>query len=334
MNLIDQSLDDIIELQKLERKQKHARDAARKPKAHARVDKNGRFATSHLLYARPPRETALYTETYKALSAPVKEIYTSRYIPQTGPIKLYTINHQAKEPESLTTKPIRLVTTQQTKRGSGTSYYSKSRTDTRTIYRAGDYYRPSPRTPSSRNRDPIRYASELRSEKVSVNNEATSNDNSKNISPDKRNNSENPVCPKEEPRSPRLSPKVQPDQIIVAPKEEPRKSPDAMDTDEVIVIKGVAPLGTDLAIKGESGPATIEIHNLDPGTSAEDVKVVCSRFGEIRSCICSNGVAQVTYIRKPAGAAAVETLDGKKADNAFQILAQRIQFKFKLLSGY
>ncbi|KAF9180602.1 hypothetical protein BGZ51_006082 [Haplosporangium sp. Z 767] len=157
MNLIDQSLDDIIELQKLERKQKQARNAARKPNALTRVSNNGRLATSHLLYAS--------------------------------------------------------------------------------------------------------------------------------------------------------------DQIIVPPKEEPSKSPDAMDTDDVIVIKGMAPLGADLAIKGESGPATIEIHNLDPGTSAEDVKVVCSRFGEIRSCICSNGVAQVTYVRKPAGAAAVENLDGKKADN-------------------
>ncbi|KAG0272658.1 hypothetical protein BGZ95_011560 [Linnemannia exigua] len=81
--------------------------------------------------------------------------------------------------------------------------------------------------------------------------------------------------------------------------------------EQVISIKGAAPVEVDTA----NGPVTIEIENLDRGTTAEDVKVVCSRFGEIKSCVCSNGYSQVTYARKAAGVAAVETLNGKKADN-------------------
>ncbi|KAF9201347.1 hypothetical protein BGZ49_008395 [Haplosporangium sp. Z 27] len=88
-----------------------------------------------------------------------------------------------------------------------------------------------------------------------------------------------------------------------------------MDLDDgPLSIKGVAP-EPDLSFKGEGGPVTIEIENLDPGTTAEDVKVVCSRFGEIKSCICSNGFSQVTFARKAAGIAAVDMLNGKKADN-------------------
>jgi len=49
-----------------------------------------------------------------------------------------------------------------------------------------------------------------------------------------------------------------------------------MDTDAVdgtVSIKGSAPNST-VAFRGESGPVTIEIENLDPGTTAEDVKVL------------------------------------------------------------
>ncbi|KAF9964427.1 hypothetical protein BGZ70_006476 [Mortierella alpina] len=84
--------------------------------------------------------------------------------------------------------------------------------------------------------------------------------------------------------------------------------------DEMISIKGSAP-GSSVAFRGESGPVTIEIENLDPGTTSEDVKYVCSRFGEILSCVCSHGFSQVTYARKVAGQAAVDNLHGKKADN-------------------
>ncbi|KAG0314484.1 hypothetical protein BGZ97_009268 [Linnemannia gamsii] len=82
-----------------------------------------------------------------------------------------------------------------------------------------------------------------------------------------------------------------------------------------IAIKGSAPGQQTVAFRGESGPVTIEIENLDPGTTTDDVKYVCSRFGEIRSCDCSNGFAQVTYARKAAGIAAIDNLNGKKADN-------------------
>ncbi len=46
-----------------------------------------------------------------------------------------------------------------------------------------------------------------------------------------------------------------------------------------------------------------------------DAQYVCSRFGEILSCVCSHGFSQVTYARKVAGQAAVDNLHGKKADN-------------------
>lgn len=49
-----------------------------------------------------------------------------------------------------------------------------------------------------------------------------------------------------------------------------------MDTDAIdgtVSIKGSAPNST-VAFRGESGPVTIEIENLDPGTTAEDVKVM------------------------------------------------------------
>ncbi|KAF9929719.1 hypothetical protein BGZ67_006170 [Mortierella alpina] len=84
--------------------------------------------------------------------------------------------------------------------------------------------------------------------------------------------------------------------------------------DGMISIKGSAP-GSSVAFRGESGPVTVEIENLDPGTTSEDVKYVCSRFGEILSCVCSHGFSQVTYARKVAGQAAVDNLHGKKADN-------------------
>ncbi|KAF9583737.1 hypothetical protein BGW38_008703 [Lunasporangiospora selenospora] len=97
----------------------------------------------------------------------------------------------------------------------------------------------------------------------------------------------------------------------------PEKDSSSMDVDmedTSISIRGSAP-GSNVSFKGESGPVTIEIENLDPETTAEDVKYVCSRFGEIKSCICSHGFSQVTYARKAAGLAAIENLHGKKADN-------------------
>ncbi|KAF9290200.1 hypothetical protein BGZ68_007671 [Mortierella alpina] len=89
---------------------------------------------------------------------------------------------------------------------------------------------------------------------------------------------------------------------------------DMEEPDVMISIKGSAP-GSSVAFRGESGPVTVEIENLDPGTTSEDVKYVCSRFGEILSCVCSHGFSQVTYARKVAGQAAVDNLHGKKADN-------------------
>jgi hypothetical protein len=47
-----------------------------------------------------------------------------------------------------------------------------------------------------------------------------------------------------------------------------------MDVDNSpIAIKGSAPGQQSVAFRGESGPVTIEIENLDPGTTTDDVKV-------------------------------------------------------------
>ncbi|KAF9574853.1 hypothetical protein EC968_005093 [Mortierella alpina] len=69
-----------------------------------------------------------------------------------------------------------------------------------------------------------------------------------------------------------------------------------MDTDEgVLLIRGRAPApAEEVNHSDDNGPATIEVENLDPETTAEDVKV--------------------TYARRAAAMAAVENLNGKKAD--------------------
>ncbi|KAF9581908.1 hypothetical protein BGW38_000906 [Lunasporangiospora selenospora] len=88
----------------------------------------------------------------------------------------------------------------------------------------------------------------------------------------------------------------------------------------MIAIKGSAPV-QETPNMHDNDLATIQIENLDPGTTSEDVKYVCNRFGEIRSCICMGGYAEVTYARRAAGQAAVDKLNGKVADNANNMAA-------------
>ncbi|KAF9203613.1 hypothetical protein BGZ49_006223, partial [Haplosporangium sp. Z 27] len=89
-----------------------------------------------------------------------------------------------------------------------------------------------------------------------------------------------------------------------------------MDIDnEMISFRRDNIISQEMKIKKDEDPTTIEIENLDPCTTADDVKMVCSRFGNIKSCICSGGYAQVTYTNKADGMKAIMGLDGKVTDN-------------------
>ncbi|KAF9165605.1 hypothetical protein BGX21_010268 [Mortierella sp. AD011] len=92
--------------------------------------------------------------------------------------------------------------------------------------------------------------------------------------------------------------------------------PDAMDIDgDKISFRRENIISQELSIKNDESPVTIEIENLDPCTSADDVKMVCGRFGNIKSCICSGGYAQVTYTNEADALKAIKALHGKGTDN-------------------
>ncbi|KAG0019489.1 hypothetical protein BGZ80_005758 [Entomortierella chlamydospora] len=114
-------------------------------------------------------------------------------------------------------------------------------------------------------------------------------------------------------------------------------SPELMDLDNgPVFFRRAALLTPGITIKGEGGPVTIEIENLHPSTTAEDVMVACSRYGEIQTCMCSSGYAQVTYFKKIAGLAAISMLDGKYSDNgkAHGMIAYEntVTFEWRLLN--
>ena len=202
----------------------------------------------------------MFTETYKALAAPIKEIFTSRYIPQIGPIKLIAINTKAIEARKAArvanpSKPARLLASRTIQ---GDSYRSGN-----TVYRSGDYYRPSYRSRPIEGSNNNKLASDTHSGKgINSIRKAVNNGSSARAS-----------------RSIDREIKTEPLEAIY-PGKNREPSPVAMDTDSSpISIKGVVPTGGELSFRGEGGPTTIEIENLDPGTTAEDVKVTCLCFG-------------------------------------------------------
>ncbi|KAJ1816760.1 hypothetical protein LPJ56_002258, partial [Coemansia sp. RSA 2599] len=76
-----------------------------------------------------------------------------------------------------------------------------------------------------------------------------------------------------------------------------------------------------ISIKGEAGPATIFISNLDTEASAEDVKICFKQFGAIKDCTLlydhngkATGHAQVTFSAKAAAEQAAAKLDNVLAD--------------------
>ncbi|KAF8924237.1 hypothetical protein EDD21DRAFT_419263 [Dissophora ornata] len=408
MSMIDQSLDDIIKTQRGDKKKMHGKKvsplAAKStaiPKkvsggiqtrgAAIRTQKGAKAGKTASPYARPSaakKETALFTESYKAAKAPVQEIFTAGYIPKPATtLKLFTTNYRAGQERGkqqqmaaaakaaatvtgpLTTKSLRLVTTQAPKRETAvaptpkltlTTHNDRIPTGPRNMgpvaqnggSRGGDYYRPSPApaTNNSRSNDRLDSRSGPSNHNNGGNRNGPSNHNSGNkngasshssgsrggvssYSSGNRNGdrrgSDAPIDSRSgvnsrgnhDTRS-----QAQAAHGSSSNSNSNSRVPEAsssmnmdmdmdMDAEDgVVSIKGSAP-STSVTFRGESGPVTIEIENLDPGTTAEDVKYVCSRFGEIKSCICTNGFSQVTYARKAAGLAAIENLHGKKADN-------------------
>ncbi|KAF9974721.1 hypothetical protein BGZ65_008602, partial [Modicella reniformis] len=96
MNLIDQSLDDIIKAKTKRKGQRKLKvEETKVAKGVLKAVKTGRVAKRR---TNVQKEAPLFTETYKVLAAPVKEIFTSRYIPlPTGSIKLIAINTKARK---------------------------------------------------------------------------------------------------------------------------------------------------------------------------------------------------------------------------------------------
>ncbi|KAG0338310.1 hypothetical protein BG004_007271 [Podila humilis] len=309
MDRIDRSLEDIIQTKKRPNApKKHRESNPRKmssnistKKGHAgiktrAIQKNRTPAGSASRHIR--KENALFTETFKKMTAPVKEIFTSRYVPDVGPIKMVAINRHPTMEERSNPRPIQLDVKKESAPGTPPRNVGRSGNGAgsgRSVYRPADSYRPSQgsrrddRSTASRSSGSRQGGYSYRSDDDS---RYTSNQNrrgERRPSHASHNSSE--------------------------PSHKTERGPAAAVSTGMDVDIPLARPATIEPINVEDGPATIEIENLDPGTTAEDVQVVCSRFGEIKSCRCTNGFAQVTYARKPAALAAMQTLHGKTADN-------------------
>ncbi|KAG0033843.1 hypothetical protein BGZ81_007173 [Podila clonocystis] len=300
MDRIDQSLDDIIKAQKGTKKATAKTNFGSKKGPAVRtktIQKNSRTrvavaALPSLQYTKQVRkEDALFTETFRTMTAPIKEIFTSRYIPNIGPIKLVAINQNPVKRDISGPRPIHVVVKKES-----TPARSGLTTHGRSVYQPADSYRPSQGSShASRGNTPrigCRHGSE-----------------SYPIDPDTSHNSRQNQRVR---RRPSYSSRAPSEPAIKVEREKTPALNMSMDVDVPRILPGLSAIEPP---KLEIEPATIEIENLDPGTTAEDVKVVCSRFGEIKSCMCTNGFSQVTYARKAAAIAAMQNLNGKTADN-------------------
>ncbi|ORY93884.1 hypothetical protein BCR43DRAFT_526314 [Syncephalastrum racemosum] len=79
--------------------------------------------------------------------------------------------------------------------------------------------------------------------------------------------------------------------------------------------------GNGLNIRGESGPATVVISNLDPRANADDIQMICSQFGQVNHCdvlVDRNGVsfgeAEVEFALKSSAMDCIRRLDHEIAD--------------------
>ncbi|KAG2219991.1 hypothetical protein INT45_001890 [Circinella minor] len=76
-----------------------------------------------------------------------------------------------------------------------------------------------------------------------------------------------------------------------------------------------------ISIRGESGPAIVLISNLDPGTNAEDIRMICLQFGQVSNCDIavdqmgrSVGEAEVEFVHKQSALDCINKLDNEVAD--------------------
>ncbi|KAF9315108.1 hypothetical protein BG003_003480 [Podila horticola] len=280
MDRIDQSLDDIIKAQKGTNKAKAKTNLGSKrgPAVRAKtIQKNNRTrvavaALSNLQYAKQvPKEDALFTETFRTMTAPIKEIFTSRYIPNVGPIKLIAINKNPVKQDVSSPRPIHVVIKKES-----TPVRSGLTTQGRSVYRPADSYRPSPGSSRASRGNTPRNGTQHGSEGYPID-----TDTSHNSRQNQRGR-----------RRPSYSSHAPSEPVIKIEREKTPALNMGMDVDAPLALPGLSAIEPP---KLETEPATIEIENLDPGTTAEDVKV--------------------TYARKAAAVAAMQNLNGKTADN-------------------
>lgn len=255
----------------------------------------------------------MFTETYKAWNAPVTAIFTSAYVPKTEPIKLVVYNDRISKStrngigastsstyEPGTKSGIRLSTTHRTR----TDSYRPAALAAGGKSSQGDFYRPEPsgsRRHESRQRMNSRDASRLSSSSASQRNwddkrksssakesapvsgmgidevrkyyskksQSNGDSNNRNLNnhdngKGKENHGNNRRGSRSVDNGAQLAPRTEDEDVdIVEIKQE--------EEEQFISIKGAAPLEVDAV----NGPVTIEIENLDRGTTAEDVKVNC-----------------------------------------------------------
>lgn len=203
-----------------------------------------------------PKEDAVFTKTFRTMAAPIKEIFTSRYIPNVGPIKLVAINKNPVKRDVSSPKPIHIVVKRESP--APRSGFSQGRS----VYRPADSYRPSPGSSHASRSNTPRNGSRNGTDSSQMDTETTHN--ARQNQRGRRRSSYSSRAPSEP-----------------AIKIEREKTPAlsmSMDVDIPLALHGLPAIDTP---KMEIEPATIEIENLDPGTTAEDVKVsekACLRF--------------------------------------------------------
>ncbi|KAI7884587.1 hypothetical protein K492DRAFT_142759 [Lichtheimia hyalospora FSU 10163] len=87
-----------------------------------------------------------------------------------------------------------------------------------------------------------------------------------------------------------------------------------------------SPMGSSMGngginIRGESGPATVVISNLDPSANAEDIRMICAQFGQVAHCEVlvdrtgrSFGEAEIEFTQKSSALECISKLDNEVAD--------------------
>ncbi|KAI8058151.1 hypothetical protein BDF22DRAFT_664179, partial [Syncephalis plumigaleata] len=76
-----------------------------------------------------------------------------------------------------------------------------------------------------------------------------------------------------------------------------------------------------ISILGEAGPAYVQVENLHPGATPDDIKTVFSRFGQVKDCVAfydqhgrSTGRAEICYAMKAHALNAIKALNNAEAD--------------------